>query len=810
MISRRQFVQTAAGAAALLAARRSAYAFYQTTSNKISLFGTTLRGVGPGLPGFPGIPVAAPDAAPAPVTGVPHYTIDVNEFTDDIGGGGPTTFWGYNPAIPLGGGVQPQRHLGGIIVVKRGTPIQITFRNNLPGNHILPVDVSNFFPDAPIIQNKLATHLHGGLVPWISDGGPYDWFSHAGPVGPSFLNNQVLNPGAAPNCAEYFYPNNQSARFVWYHDHAHDTTRLNAYGGVASAYIIRDDGEAGLVATAGLPEFIETSVLAGRPIREIPIVIQDKIFVDQTNISLVDPTWVSLGLPSATGSLWYPHIYEKNRWKTANGINPLPNPSCIPEMYGDTMLVNGTTFPKFTVEARRYRIRLLNACNARVLNLQLFVANPADPNGITLNLKSGLPTNAPFNNAAAGKTPSPNFLVIGNEAGFLQKPVLVPSNMPFNPATFGGSLTTAPAERWDLIVDFSGYSGKSIILYNDAPAPYPVGDPRNDYFPGWNVNGNPVNGLTQPGFGPNTRVLMKFVVGAPSADLPLTIDTTTTMPGVDPFLVPPNSNVSVAGVFTPPTTTAGGPIATTRQLTLNETFDNWGRLIQLIGTNIAINKGTFGRFYVDTATETPTAGNVEMWQVANLTGDTHPIHIHLVNAQVLARQPFQVSSYKGVPNYQGPARGPDPDEIGWKETVRMHPGEVTTVLMKFDLPRVPFVVPPSPRTGNNEYVYHCHILEHEEHDMMRPLVVGGLNPSGLLVWPVSIGGLAGGSAIAGSGASAVATFGAFPAGITAVLTPLASGLNAVTVTVAALTVAGTYTFTVTDSAITQTVTVNVT
>ena len=77
----------------------------------------------------------------------------------------------------------------------------------------------------------------------------------------------------------------------------------------------------------------------------------------------------------------------------------------------------------------------------------------------------------------------------------------------------------------------------------------------------------------------------------------------------------------------------------------------------------------------------------------------------------------------GTRSYTGPERSPDKSELGWKETVRMNPGEVTTVIMKFDLPQVPFTVPPSPRTGGNEYVWHCHILEHEEHDMMRPLVV---------------------------------------------------------------------------------------
>ncbi len=92
--------------------------------------------------------------------------------------------------------------------------------------------------------------------------------------------------------------------------------------------------------------------------------------------------------------------------------------------------------------------------------------------------------------------------------------------------------------------------------------------------------------------------------------------------------------------------------------------------------------------------------------------------------QVLSRQAFYTNQYAGgVPRYKAAATAPDLNELGWKETVRMNPGEVTRVLMKFDLPVVPFAVPVSPRTGGYEYVWHCHILEHEEHDMMRPLIV---------------------------------------------------------------------------------------
>jgi spore coat protein A len=129
---------------------------------------------------------------------------------------------------------------------------------------------------------------------------------------------------------------------------------------------------------------------------------------------------------------------------------------------------------------------------------------------------------------------------------------------------------------------------------------------------------------------------------------------------------------------------------------------------------------------MDQATETPKAGTVEIWRIFNLTGDTHPIHFHLVNVQVLSRQAFDINRFMsrgGIVKFTGPARVPDANELGYKETVRMNPGEVTTVIMKFDLPIVPFAVPQSPRTGGYEYVWHCHILEHEEHDMMRPLVV---------------------------------------------------------------------------------------
>src|SRR5436309_2793757 len=184
MLNRRQFLAYTLAAGAALGVpwyftTGEVFAFYQST--RLRKFVQPLRGVGPG-----GIPVAAPDAFKAPVTGATHYSFTIGQFTDQLHPNlGPTTLWGYKPAVALGGGAQPQKHLGGIIVAQRGVPIQLTFTNTLPAKHILPVDTSANFTDAQKRQNAAVTHLHGGFVPWISDGGPMAWFTPDGKYGPS-------------------------------------------------------------------------------------------------------------------------------------------------------------------------------------------------------------------------------------------------------------------------------------------------------------------------------------------------------------------------------------------------------------------------------------------------------------------------------------------------------------------------------------------------------------------------------------------------------------------------------------------------
>ena len=123
-------------------------------------------------------------------------------------------------------------------------------------------------------------------------------------------------------------------------------------------------------------------------------------------------------------------------------------------------------------------------------------------------------------------------------------------------------------------------------------------------------------------------------------------------------------------------------------------------------------------------------GDTEVWEIFNATGDVHPMHFHLVNVQVINRQLFDIAD-PTFSTFMGAPFPPAQNEIGWKETVPMYPGTVTRVIMKFDLAQAQITTakgriittPDSPRTGGKEYVWHCHILEHEEHDMMHALVV---------------------------------------------------------------------------------------
>jgi spore coat protein A, manganese oxidase len=732
MLTRRQLLKTGAAAgtaAGLMWGIRGAYPFAQSPTN-IRKFVVNLPGLGPSGANQIGqyLPLATKTTQTFAGKSTDVYNLGVAQFGEKMHPDLPraTHFWGYYDLA-----TSDQKYLAGVIVAQRGTPVLLNVTNQLPNKALIPIDptipVSGTQTVGQFPLNRIATHLHGGFTPWFSDGTPFQWFTPGGQHGASFMNVPGTSPPAGT--ATYYYPMDQSARFVWYHDHAIGITRTNAYSGIASAFLIIDSFETSLVSMGLLPDLVG-----------IPLVIQDKTFVPN-NILSVDPTW-QWGNP---GDLWYPHVYEfntgpfgvcapnsKGRWDygpcdgSPSASIPashqvLPDPSVVPEAFFDTILINGGVYPVVSVPPKRVRFRMLNGSQARFYHMNLYPEDTSHPG-----------------EAKVG-TPGPIIYQVGTEGGFLPQVAAHNNTTPLpldlvtdpsgNTAKPDGpfNLLLAPAERADVVIDFNGWGGQSFILYNDSVAPFPGGDPRNDYFTGdpdqTAMGGAPT---TLQGFGPNTRTLLKIVVTSGTGD---TMSTTTWLNSLNPLL---KANFGSGGQQPPLLYT--GPIPYTgtisRKLTLNEDFDDYGRLIQMLGTTVqngVNNQGepNWGRPYEAAATETPSAGATEVWQLYNLTCDTHPIHFHLVNVQIIQRQAIT----GGDPTNGftlGPAMPPDANEMGWKETVRMNPGEATTIITKFTLPTLPTQAmrdAVSPRTGGHEYVWHCHILEHEEHDMMRPLIV---------------------------------------------------------------------------------------
>lgn len=664
-MNRREFVKVGAMAgAAMMLARKAAWAaFFQSPG--LQKFVWPLRRFGAD------IPLATP-VTPSGGAGLPDfYQIAMREFTDKLHRDlPPTPLRGYGNYLASDDGLeQPAnfKHLGGAIIAKVGTPARVSWHNRLHagqpfslGKTGIPVDTSVITPygiSEGAGHDRAAPHLHGGLVPWTSDGGPFHWFSSQDVRGPS------VDPlGWLGGTNDYWYPNTQTPRFMWYHDHAVGITRLNAYAGLATGYLLVSDDESVLLRRMGV-----------HPASEIPLVIQDKVF-------------------RTDGGLWYPNEYDVQFFALAKNpkIPVLPVPSLVPEFWGDTILVNGTISPYVDIEPRRYRLRILNACNTRFMSLRLVAA---------------MGRTAPLNTEGDVAKPGPVMTVIGTEGGFLDGSTpAVAKGVAYN-NTVAMPLVVAPGERVDIVIDFSkvktvaGKDPLCFILYNDAPVPFPGGTPLADFWTGNRKLAVP----PAPGFGPDTRNLLQFRI------YPLGTLNPEGDPSVDTTWKLPDSPA--------PTPTAGRNVV---DLALYETIDDYGRLAQ----NLGPLAGPMG--LMEPPTEVVKAGTVEVWRIFNVTADTHPIHFHFVNVRVLSRQAF--SWRGGLPNFVSAAVPPEPHEQGWKETVRMNPGECTTLLVEVPsltglAPAGANLAPQRPGISGHEYVWHCHILEHEEHDMMRPLIV---------------------------------------------------------------------------------------
>lgn len=823
------------------------------------------------------IPVAAPikDANGNDVyPGSDYYEIGLTGYSQQLHADVPATpLRGYFDRNPLSPDGNAPHYLGPVIIAQKDRAVRVKFSNLLgtgaAGDLPLPVDTTamgaGMAPDGSMYpQNRATLHLHGGNTPWISDGTPHQWTVPAGEntaykKGVATQNVPDM-PAAGDGEMTFYWPNQQSGRLMFYHDHAYGITRLNVYAGEAAGYLVWDQLEEDMVSGTNVSGknpsnakvIPDPAAVTGNPYYHfgIPLIVQDKTFVDAAAIPNQDPTW-NWGLDSngqpVTGSLWFPHVYMPNQWPTNpddSGTNPMgrwdygpwfwppytglkhppivgdgingcpvgqtcpamPNPSLVPEAFMDTPLVNGAAYPTVTLPPAAFRFRILNAANDRTMNLSLFYAT--DANGVVCmpgNATTGACTEVKMVDAVKHKTdpnwpplwPSdgreggvpdpytsgPSWIQIGTEGGFLPAPAIIPPqpiDYNYNRRDVvvlnvtSHSLMLGPAERADVIVDFSQVpSGSTLILYNDAPAPVPAFDTRNDYYTGDpDQSGTGGAPTTIAGYGPNTRTIMQIVIsGTPSAPFDVTALNTafqSTASGQGAFqalqptvLVPEaaygsaynstfrNNYVHISDnslTFTP----IGASAPTTATLlpkAIQELFDpDWGRMNATLGVEIpntsATTQTTIPYWYVDPPTEVINTGETQLWKITHNGVDTHAIHFHLMNVQLINRV-----------GWDGAIRGPDPNELGWKETVRMNPLEDIVVALQPMRQTLPFPVPDSNRlfdvTTNQgstgqftnmapdgslrnvtndmtnfawEYVWHCHLLGHEENDMMRPIV----------------------------------------------------------------------------------------
>ncbi len=284
-----------------------------------------------------------------------------------------------------------------------------------------------------------------------------------------------------------------------------------------------------------------------------------------------------------------------------------PKAPWIPELNGDAILVNGKLFPYLEVEPRAYRFRIVNASNTRFYNLSL-------SDGRVLHQ-------------------------IGSDQGLLAAPVALPV------------VTLAPAERADVVIDFSEAAGKQIVLQSQ------------------------------------NFQLMQFRV----APLAASARAKTALPAPLP--------TALRAVARTPATAA----VKTRFLTLDE---------YEIPTTRAMLMLLNASHWRDPVTERPTLGSVEIWELANLTEDIHPIHLHMVRFQILERQSFDADTYNshGTLRFTGDPVPPSPQDAGWKDTVRADTGLITRIIVRFD-------------GYKGRYLWHCHLLEHAANEMMRPFEV---------------------------------------------------------------------------------------
>jgi FtsP/CotA-like multicopper oxidase with cupredoxin domain len=373
-----------------------------------------------------------------------------------------------------------------------------------------------------------------------------------------------------------------------------------------------------------------------------------------------------LFVPAFPGDPAYDDFITGEGAVLAPDIFPGGGPTALAEFFGDHMVVNGIIWPKYSVEQRQYRVRFLNGCDSRFMRLRLKVVSATDTDP-----SAGAPV---------------SFYVIGSDQSLRASAALV------------DEVDFLPGERLDLVIDFKDVPpGSRVIVENllgDAPFGGSLPEP-DDVFPDR-----------------RTDRVMAFDVELPFDSM---VADTNIMDGS-----PLGGGVNVSS-----------DITRIRKLALFEGMDEYGRLQPLLGTaepvvDVTGNTVTGAMPWHTPITENPAVGDTEIWEIYNATGDAHPVHVHLVHFEVINREGFTANSIEqpviqhngavGVAQRlenivaEGNTRGPDVSEETRRDMVMALPGEITRIKMTFD------------KAGR--YVWHCHILSHEDHEMMRPYHVG--------------------------------------------------------------------------------------
>jgi spore coat protein A, manganese oxidase len=516
-------------------------------------------------------------------------------------------------------------------------------------------------------------HLHGSRSNFQFDGNPEFFFSPDYAIkGPQWV------------AENYVYDNRQAASTLWYHDHTLGLTRLNVYAGLVGLYILRDNKDTGKASNPlKLPAFPYEAAFA----------LQDHMFKKDGNTFY----------PAFPGDPSYQGFIDDEGAVLPPDKFPTGGPTGLAEFFGNFILVNGRVWPKMNVEPRNYRLRLVNACDSRFFVLQF------------AKIKLG-------ETKLSAYTPLP-FTIIGADQGLAAT------------ATSMDTVVFEPGARLDIVFNFEGLQGTRVVMVNLG-----ADEPFGGDFPAVDI------AKTGPFL--KTNRIMAFDVIKPRS--------TTVPDAFDPTSI--NFPISIPA----PTRT--------RKVGLFEGRDEFGRLMPLLGTaekatdadgnpivwpssRPYVKAGLAGKPMEGTAawhsptTENPKLGSTEEWEIWNVSEDAHPVHLHGVFFQVAGReeivwdtatnddgqladaaaavgdgtyllaQPLVQHNgaigkgYKLVNPTSGAsvAKPTAQFEDAPKDLVIALPGQVTRIRATFS------------KAG--QFVWHCHILSHEDHEMMRVLQV---------------------------------------------------------------------------------------